>query len=352
LAEQIGDVRPWRTQRVLSDALWSQDKARALCRSYVIEHLGAPDGVLVVDETGFLKKGTQSVGVARQYSGTAGRIENCQIGVFLSYGSSKGHALIDRELYLPQAWTNDRQRCDAVSVPPERAFLTKPQLAQLMIERAIAARVPFSWVAGDEVYGNDRRLRLWLEQQERPYVLAVRSTETLGAQLADQEPGQIAVKDLATAEPADGWQRLSAGAGSKGERRYDWARWRLFRQQEQPWDQWLLVRRKIAKPEELAYYVVFGPADTSLQTLALVAGQRWRIEECFEAAKQEVGLDDCEVRSWHGWYRHITLSMLALAFLAVMCVKVNAEKGAPDLTDFFQLLSVCRRSAASSLASN
>jgi SRSO17 transposase len=145
--------------------------------------------------------------------------------VFLSYGSSKGHALIDRELYLPKTWTNDRERCDAVSVPPERAFLTKPQLAQLMIERAIAARVPFSWVAGDEVYGNDRRLRLWLEQQERPYVLAVRSTETLGAQLADQEPGQIAVKDLATAEPADGWQRLSAGAGSKGERRYDWARW-------------------------------------------------------------------------------------------------------------------------------
>src|SRR3954452_24056682 len=188
MAEQIGDPRPWRTQRVLSHALWSQDKARALCRDYVIEHLGSPDGVLIVDETGFLKKGTQSVGVARQYSGTAGRIENCQIGVFLSYGSSKGHALIDRELYLPQAWTNDRQRCDAVSVPPERAFLTKPQLAQLMIERAIAARVPFSWVAGDEVYGNDRRLRLWLEQQERPYVLAVRSTETLGAQLAEQEP--------------------------------------------------------------------------------------------------------------------------------------------------------------------
>jgi SRSO17 transposase len=352
LAEQIGDVRPWRTQRVLSDALWSQDKARALCRSYVIEHLGAPDGVLVVDETGFLKKGTQSVGVARQYSGTAGRIENCQIGVFLSYGSRKGHALIDRELYLPKAWTDDRQRCDAVSVPPERTFLTKPQVAQLMIERAIAARVPFSWVAGDEVYGNDRRLRLWLEQQERPYVLAVRSTETLGAQLAEQEPGQIAAKDLATTEPADGWQRLSAGAGSKGERLYDWARWRLFRQQEQPWDHWLLVRRKISNPEELAYYVVFGPADTSLQTLALVAGQRWRIEECFEAAKQEVGLADYEVRSWHGWYRHVTLSMLALAFLAVMRVKINAEKGAPDLTNFFQLPSVCRRSAASSPASN
>src|SRR3954449_6360775 len=181
LAEQIGDARPWRTQAVLSQALWSQDKARALCRSYVVEHVGAPDGVLVVDETGFLKKGTRSVGVARQYTGTAGRIENCQIGVFLGYGSSKGHALIDRELYLPKTWTNDRERCDAVSVPPERAFLTKPQLARLMIERAIAAGVPFSWVVGDEVYGNDRRLRVWLEQPEAPHDLPIPSTEAMRA---------------------------------------------------------------------------------------------------------------------------------------------------------------------------
>jgi SRSO17 transposase len=352
MAEQIGDPRPWRTQRVLSHALWSQDKARALCRDYVIEHLGSPDGVLIVDETGFLKKGTQSVGVARQYSGTAGRVENCQIGVFLSYGSSKGHALIDRELYLPQAWTGDRERCDAVSVPPERAFMTKPQLAQLMIERAITAGVPFSWVLGDEVYGNDRRLRMWLEQQERPHVLAVKSTEPLWARASGQGPVQIPAKDMATAEPAEGWQRLSAGAGSKGERLYEWARWRLCRLQQQPWDHWLLVRRKISNPQELAYYVVFGPADTSLLTLAQVAGQRWRIEECFEAAKQEVGLADYEVRSWHGWYRHITLSMLALAFLAAMRVKINAEKGASDLTNFYQLPSVCRRFADSSPASN
>src|SRR4051812_16371781 len=351
-AEQIGGPRPGGTQRGLSHALWSQGKARALCRDYVVEHLGAPDGVLIVGEKGFLKKGTQSVGVARQYSGTAGRVENCQIGVFLSYGSSKGHALIDRELYLPQAWTGDRERCDAVSVPPERAFMTKPQLAQLKIERAIAADVPFSWVVGDEVYGNDRRLRMWLEPQGRRHLPAGRAAGQLGALVAGQGPVQVPAKDLVTAEPAEGWQRLSAGAGSKGERVYDWARWRLFRLQEQPWDHWLLVRRKISKPEELAYYVVFGPADTSLQTLAQVAGQRWRIEECFEAAKQEVGLADYEVRSWHGWYRHITLSMLALAFLAMMRVKINAEKGAPDLTDFFQLPSVCRRSAASSPASN
>src|SRR5690242_14620321 len=158
----------------------------------------------------------------------------------------------------------------------------------------------------------------------------------LWAWVVGQGPVQVPAKDLATAEPVEGWQRLSAGAGSKGERWYDWARWRLYRLQEQPWDHWLLVRRKISRPEELAYYVVFGPADTSLQTLAQVAGQRWRIEECFEAAKQEVGLADYEVRSWHGWYRHITLSMLAFAFLAVMRVKINAEKGAPDLMHFFQ----------------
>jgi SRSO17 transposase len=198
------------------------------------------------------------------------------------------------------------------------------------------------------VYGNDRRLRMWLEQ--RPHVLTVRSIEPLWAWVAGQGP--VPAKDLATAEPAEGWQRLRAGAGSKGERLYDWARWRLCRLQEQPWDHWLLVRRKIADPEELAYSVVFGPADTSLQSLAQVAGQRWRIEECFEAAKQEVGLADYEVRSWHGWYRHITLSMLALAFLAAMRVKINAEKGASDPTNFFQLPSVCRRSAGSLPASN
>jgi SRSO17 transposase len=345
LAEQIGDTRPWRTQRVLSHVLWSQDKARALCCQYVIEHLGTPEGVLVVDETGFLKKGTQSVGVARQYSGTAGRIENCQIGVFLGYGSSKGHALIDRELYLPQDWVADRERCEKASIPPERTFATKPQLAQLMIERAIAAGVPFSWVVGDEVYGNDRRLRVWLEQQHRPHVLAIKATEALWAWVAGQGPVQVPARDLATVLPAEDWQRLSAGAGSKGERLYDWARWRLLRLQEHPWDHWLLVRRKISNPTELAYYVVFGPAETSLETLAQVAGQRWKIEECFEAAKQEVGLDEYEVRSWHGWYRHITLSMLALAFLAVMRVKITAEKGAADLNTLSRLLSVCRKSA-------
>ena len=259
-------------QRVLSHVLWDQDKARDLCRGYVVEHLGAPDGVLIIDETGFLKKGTRSAGVARQYSGTAGRVENCQIGVFLAYASGKGHALIDRELYLPKEWTDDRERCTAAAVPEAVEFATKPRLAQRMIERALTAGVPVSWVLGDEVYGNDRRLRLWLEQHDRPHVLAVKATEPLWA-LAR---GPVPAKDLATAEPLEGWRRLSAGAGSKGERLYDWARFRLFRLQQAPWDHWLLVRRKLSKPDEMAYYVVFGPAATSLEALARIGAGRSR----------------------------------------------------------------------------
>src|SRR4051794_5380346 len=272
LAEAIGDRRPWRTQRVLSHVLWDQDKARDLCRGYVVEHLGAPDGVLILDETGFLKKGTRSAGVARQYSGTAGRVENCQIGVFLAYASAQGHALIDRELYLPKEWTDDRARCTAAAVPEAVEFATKPRLAQRMIERALTAGVPVAGVPGDEVYGNDRRLRLWLEQHDRPHVLAVKAP--LWALVAGQGPIPVPAKELAAVEPREGWRRLSAGA--KGERLYDWARFRLFRLQQAPWDHWLLVRRKLSKPDEMAYYVVFGPATTSLETLARIGAGRSR----------------------------------------------------------------------------
>src|SRR3954470_13488928 len=353
LAEAIGDRRPWRTQRVLSHVLW--DKARDLCRNYVVEHLGAPDGVLIIDETGFLKKGTRSAGVARQYSGTAGRVENCQIGVFLAYASGKGHALIDRELYLPKEWADERERCTAAAVPEAVEFATKPRLAQRMIERALTAGVPFAWVLGDQVYGNDRRLPIMRKQHERPHVLAVKATEPLWALVAGQGSIQVPAKELATAEPREGWRRLSAGAGSKGERLYDWARFRLCRLQQAPWDHWLLVRRKLSKPAEMAYYVVFGPATTSLEALARIAGRRWPVEECFETAKQEVGLDGYEVRSWHGWYwhgwyRHVTLSMLALAFLAAMRVNLAGQKGARDLAH--SLPSACPRSAASSPASS
>jgi SRSO17 transposase len=353
LAEQIGDARPWRTQRVLSHVLWDQDAARDLCRGYVIEHLGTADGVLIVDETGFLKKGEHSAGVARQYSGTAGRIENVQIGVFLAYASGKGHALIDRELYLPEEWCDDAARRDEAAIPEEVTFATKPALAGRMIGRALDAGLPCAWVLGDEIYGSDRRLRMDLERREQPFVFAIRSNEKLWAML-DGHLGQHAASRLAASLPARAWRRLSAGAGSKGERLYDWARLRLTRLQPPPWDHWLLVRRSRKDPQDLAYYVVFGPDRTTLATLAQVAGRRWAIEECFEVAKQEVGLADYEIRSWHGWYRHITLAMLALAFLAAMRTKLNAvtshKKGRRGL-DLWST-SARARSAISSAASS
>jgi SRSO17 transposase len=328
LAEQIGDARPWRTQRVLSHVQWDQDAARDICRDYVIEHIGSPDGVLVIDETGFLKKGTHSAGVARQYSGTAGRIENCQIGVFLAYASRKGHALIDRALYLPEAWCADAERRAEAAIPEDVVFATKPVLARQMIDRALDAGIPCAWVLGDEVYGSDHKLRAALERREKAYVLTVRSNEEFWAVQA-KKTGWYTAAELADACPASAWQCLSAGAGTKGERFYDWARVPLARrgppQAQTHWQHWLLIRRHRQDPDDVAYYVVFGPADTSLATLARVAGLRWTVEECFEVAKQEVGLDDYEVRSWQGWYRHITLAMLALAFLVAMRVKLNAS---------------------------
>ena len=214
LAEHLGDARPWRTQRLLSHVQWDEAAARDRCRGYVVEVLADREAVLIVDETGFLKKGTKSAGVARQYSGTAGRIENCQIGVFLAYASGNGHALIDRELYLPKEWAEDPARCKAAGIPKQVAFATKPELARRMIARAIAAEVPFAWVLGDEVYGCDRRLRLDLEQQERPFVLAIRSNEKLWSTL-DDRAGQYTAAALAAAVPQAAWQPLSAGAGAK-----------------------------------------------------------------------------------------------------------------------------------------
>ena len=328
LAEQIGDARPWRTQRVLSHVQWDQDAARDICRDYVIEHIGRSDGVMIVDETGFLKKGTHSAGVALQYSGTAGRVENCQIGVFLAYASSKGHALIDRALYLPEAWCADAERRAEAVIPAETVFATKPALARQMIARALDAGVPCAWVLGDEVYGSDPKLRAELEQRGQPFVLTIRSNERLWAVRAKKTGWYTAAK-LAEACPASAWQRLSAGAGSKGEGFYDWTCLRLARRPGPPQPRWLhglLVRRNGEDAKDLTYYVVFAPANTSLATLARVAGMRWTVEECFEVAKQEVGLADYEVRSWHGWYRHITLAMLALALLVAMRVKLNAAR--------------------------
>ena len=281
-----------------------------------MEHLGDPAAALVVDETGFLKQGNKSVGVQRQYSGTAGKIENCQIGVFLAYGSRRGRTFLDRELYLPQVWAEDWERRREAGVPEGVAFRTKGQLARVMIARAVAAHVPFGWVAGDTVYGNDRRLRQWLEEHAVPYVLAVKSNEPLWANTEDSSV-PVAARRLAQGIPADQWQRLSAGEGSKGPRLYDWGRVSIGPGSEPDQGHWLLVRRRITDPEDLAYYACFGAADAPLAELARVAGARWIIEDAFKEAKQEVGLDEYEVRRWTGWYRHITLALLVHAFLAV-----------------------------------
>ena len=331
LAEQAGEARPYGMQRLLAGAKWDADAVRDDLRAYVLEHVGDPRAVLVIDETGFLKQGTKSVGVKRQYSGTAGRIENCQIGVFLTYAAPKGHVLLDRELYLPREWADDAERRQEAGVPQQVTFATKPQLARRMLARAFAAGVPATWVTGDSIYGGDRRLRVWLEQQGQPFILAVTSAEPLFAILAGHF-GQPRADVIAEQIPSDQWRRLSAGDGAKGPRSYDWARVRLARLQltaeERRWDHWLLVRRSRHDPTELAYYVVFAPAGTSLRTLVRVAGQRWRIEQSFELAKGEVGLDHYEVRRWDGWYRHMTLAMFALAYLAVLRAHLQADEQA------------------------
>jgi SRSO17 transposase len=313
LAEVSGDATPYGLQHLLRRALWDPDAVRDALRRYLLAHLGDAHAVLVIDETGFLKKGQYSAGVARQYSGTAGRIENCQIGVFLAYASRHGQALLDRELYLPKEWTENPGRRRQAGVPAERRFATKPQLAKAMLQRALAAGVPAGWLTGDSVYGDDRRLRMWLEAQAHAYVLAVSGKEYVWLDWHQRQ-----VKTVLTALPEDGWSRLSAGDGTKGPRWYDW-RWLPLADPLEPgWSRWLLVRRRLSEPRELQAYVVFAPQDTTLAEVVRVAGTRWTIESCFEAAKSEVGLDHYEVRSWTGWYRHITLAMWALALLTVL----------------------------------
>jgi SRSO17 transposase len=312
LAEEAGDETPYGMQHLLGRAEWDADKVRDDLQQYVVEHLGDEKAVLVVDETGFLKKGDKSVGVQRQYSGTAGRIENSQIGVFLAYASAQGQTFIDRELYLPERWAQDQERRQEAGVPEEIKFLTKPELARRMISRAQAAGVPFGWVTGDEVYGRDGRLRLDLEERNISYVLAVSTQQYVWIGLK-----QYRVKTVATQIPEETWQRLSAGAGAKGERIYEWALVELTNFLIAPYHRWLLARRKIDDPSERAYYIVYALETTTLPEMVRVAGTRWKIEESFQTAKGEVGLDHYEVRSWHGWYRHITLALLAHAYLTV-----------------------------------
>jgi SRSO17 transposase len=329
LAEEAGERTPDGMQRLLDAADWEADAVRDDLRSYVVEHLGDARAVLIIDETGFIKKGTKSAGVQRQYSGTAGRIENCQIGVFLTYASPTGRTLLDRELYLPKEWASDQQRRREAHVPDRVTFRTKPHLARAMLERALGAGVPARWVTGDEVYGSDRLLRVWLEQHEMAYVLAVRSNEPTWV-VTEHGPAQVAATDTASGFSPRRWRRLSAGDGEKGPRLYAWARCPLARLAEPEWGYWLLVRRSLEDPTDLAYYVCFGPAHTPLRELVRVAGTRWAIEETFELGKGEVGLDQYEVRRYDAWYRHITLAMLAQAFLVVTRAKILASPGRDD----------------------
>jgi SRSO17 transposase len=320
LAEMSGDPNPYGFQHLLGRADWDPDALRDKLRTYVTDYLADPDAVGVIDETGFLKKGTHSAGVARQYSGTAGKVENCQIGVFLAYASAQGQTLLDRELYLPQEWTSDRERCRRAGIPDQRAFATKPALAQQMLERTVAAGVVLAWVTGDSVYGDDRKLRGWLEGHKQAYVLAVSSDQTVWI---NQQQRQIAT--IVAEFPSLGWERISAGTGSKGPRWYDWQRVELSDPAQQGWKRLLLVRRSSSDPSEVTAYIAFALAGTTLAEQVRVAGMRWTVEESIQCAKGEVGLDHYEVRSFWGWYRHITLAIWAQAFLAVIREESGAE---------------------------
>jgi SRSO17 transposase len=324
IAEQAGDLTPDGMQRLLNFYRWDAEQVRDDLRAYVLEHLAHPSGVFVADETGFLKKGTMSAGVQRQYSGTAGRIENCQLGVFLTYVSARGRALIDRELYLPASWTEDRERCVQAGIGAEVEFATKPLLAQRMLERVLQAGVEVGWFTADEAYGDNPGLRAWLENNDLNYVMAVSCDQRFST-----PRGPMRADELARSAPRKGWQRLSAGRGSKGHRLYDW----LLLDPGTD-EHLLLVRRSISKPSDLAYYICHTRAPVPLAELVRVAGSRWGVEETFQFAKNETGLDHYQVRKYDAWYRHITLSMLAAAFLAVtaQAERVREEKGAPQST--------------------
>jgi SRSO17 transposase len=332
IAEHAGDPSPDGMQHLLARAVWDHDAIRDDVRAYVVEHLGAPEAVLVVDETGDLKKGTATVGVQRQYTGTAGRIENAQVAVYLVYASRAGHAFIDRELYLPTSWLQDPDRLRAAGVPDQVGFATKPELARVMLQRALDAEVPAAWVTGDEVYGADPRLRAELEVRGIGYVLAVARDHHV--RMADGDGADQAVSlrvdELAARLPARAWQQVSCGRGAKGHRLYDWAFLPLDHPDPdlQHVQRWLLVRRH-HRTGELAFYRCYRPRPVPLATLVRVAGTRWTIEERFQTGKGLVGLDQHQVRRWRSWYRWVTLAMLAHAFLVVTAITQRTRQPLP-----------------------
>jgi SRSO17 transposase len=351
MAEAVGDKDPQALQRLLFGAQWDADAVRDELQAFVIERFGEADGIGVVDETGFLKKGTKSAGVKRQYSGTAGKVENCQIGVFLTYSTGRGNTLLDRRLYLPEEWCQDGERRRGARVPEKVAFQTKPQLAIQMLEHAWARGVPMEWVTGDTIYGDDTQLRDRVAKARKKYVLAVSANTPVWRErqpvvtpvqgqrgrprkeprLAEGATAWEPVSVVIAALPRQAWRRLAVGRGEKGPRLYDWARLRVFEKRGAvPGQQrWLLARRSMADPTELAYYLSNAPRSTSLRTLAEVAGARWSIESAIEEGKGEAGLDEYEVRYWHSWHRHITLSMMAHAYLASIRQPVGEKSARP-----------------------
>jgi SRSO17 transposase len=338
VAEAVGDRIPDRMQRLLYRVPWNAEAARDRLQQFVIETFGDEEGIGVVDETSFRKKGTHSVGVARQYLGTAGKLENGQVATVLSYAAKGAHVLLDRRLYLPEEWAWNKQRRAAARVAEEVRFETKPEQAIAMLEHAWEQGVPMRWVTGDEVYGDSPRLRETIQANGRFYVLAVSANTRvwierpeveepqertggrpqLAPRLAPGEPTARMVSEVVASLPSHAWKRLAVMEGEKGPIRYHWARTRVVESRDRlpgP-DVWVLARRSLSDPKQLAYYLAYAPTRTSLETLVRVASSRYTVEQCIEEAKGETGLDEYEVRFWHSWYRHITLSMMAHAWLA------------------------------------
>ncbi|MFI6151070.1 IS701 family transposase [Kitasatospora sp. NPDC051170] len=322
IAEWAGEAAPDGMQHLLNRAKWDADAVHDDLRDYVAEYLHDDQAVLVVDETGDVKKDTHTVGVQRQYTGTAGRIENSQVAVYLVYAGQRGHAAVDRELYIPRSWTDQPDRCRAAGLDPDAGFATKPELATRMIARFLDAGHRARWVAGDEVYGGNPKLRTALEERGTGYVLAVARTHEVATQA-----GKFRAHTLPKKLPKRAWQKLSAGAGAKGQRFYDWAVIDL--PEPQLGHRHLLIRRN-RTTGELAYYRCYSPQPVPLTTLVRVAGSRWRVEETFQSAKGLAGLDEHQVRRFASWSRWVTLAMLAHAFLAVLRADEHARHPAPD----------------------
>jgi SRSO17 transposase len=338
LAEHAGEARPDGMQRLLNSAVWDADLVRDDLRTYILERLGDPQAVLVIDETSFRKRGKKSAGVARQHCGTTGQLENCQVGVFLAYASPKGHTLLDRELYLPMRWIKDRKRCQEAGIPDTVRFQTKCEQARHMIERLWRAQIPFAWVVADTVYGGNEDLRTWLQAPGDSYALAVACDEPVEV----QTPKGLKRMMVAQAEVSfcreEDWQRLSMSQGTKGPRLFDWAVMPMLHRGEDDGRHFLLVRRRVDDPSKKAYYFVFAPLGAQLPDMVQAIGARWKIEECFEIGK-EIGLEDYEVRSFTAWYRYVTLVMIVAACLAGICAmarlscteRTMAERSCPLL---------------------